>query len=120
MGKQIEKPDNLVIHSKKSEKTAAADRANFYASEHGKHLMKESAKHQQAVQGVANDLMRAAAKEGRGLRDDEIGNALDNIEVGFSHRPAIRANSKSSSAVKRFIAKVNPETGRAEWVPLNP
>ena len=118
MGKPIERPENLVIHSKKSAKTASEDRANFYASAHGRHLMSESAKHQSDVQGVANDLMRVAAREGRGLRDNEIGNALDAIEVGFSHRPAIRVASRSSSAVKRFIARVNPETGRTEWVPL--
>lgn len=107
---------SVLIRRGKSKKTAAEDRQNFYSSDHGKHLMQQSADHQRGVQGVANDLMREAAKENRGLTDTEIGNALDNLEVGFSHRPVVRVNSRTSCASKRYVAKRNPKTGKTEWV----
>ena len=110
----------MLIRSGKSKKTAEQDRKNFYASTHGKGLMQQSAEHQRGVQSVANDLMIEASKEGRGLTDTEIGNALDNLEVGFSHRPAVaRPASKTSSAVKRYVARLNKKTGRTEWVPIS-
>lgn len=109
---------NILIRSGKSKKTIQEDRKNFYASKQGQDLMQQSAEHQKGVQSVANDLMRDAAKENRGLNDTEIGNALDNLEVGFSHRPAVSAHSRTSHARKRFVAKRNKKTGKTEWIPL--
>lgn len=110
----------MLIRSGKSKKTVEEDRKNFYASKQGQDLMHRSTEHQKGVQSVANDLMREAAKESRGLNDTEIGNALDNLEVGFSHRPAVRANSRSSSARTRYVAKRDKKTGKTEWVPIRP
>ena len=108
----------MLIRSGKSKKTVEEDRKNFYASTQGQDLMQQSTEHQKGVQSVANDLMREAAKENRGLNDAEIGNALDNLEVGFSHRPAVKVNSRTSHATKRFVAKRNPKTGKTQWVPI--
>ena len=108
---------NIVIHKGKSKKTASEDRANFYSSNRGKHLMKESGNHQKDLDGIANTLMRDAAKENRGLRDAEIDLALDNIEIGHTYRVAVRANSRTSSAVKRFKPGKCAKTGRTIWVP---
>lgn len=108
----------MLIRRGRSKKTAKEDRKNFYTSTQGQDLMQQSADHQKGVQSVANDLMREAAKENRGLNDTEIGNALDNLEVGFSHRPAVSAHSRTSRARKRYVAKRNPKTGKTQWIPI--
>lgn len=108
---------NLVIHSGKSNKTAEQDRRNFYASNHGKELMRQSGEHQKNVQAEANTLMQAAAKEGRGLRDNEIEEVLDNLDFKHKHRGG-SFHSRTSAGVKRYVAKVDIMTGKAEWVPI--
>ena len=107
---------NLVVHSGKKH-TYDEDLKNYHASPEHKALMQEGSKHQKGVQGLADDAVRDAMKEGRGLKTNEIENVIDNLEFGFSHRPAVAAVSKTSSAVKRFTARKNPKTGRMEWVP---
>ena len=108
----------VLIRSGKSKKRVQQDRQNFYSSTQGQALMQQSDEHQKGVQSVANDLMSEAAKENRGLNDTEIGNALDNLEVGFSHRPGVRVNSRTSSASTRYVAKRDPKTGKTQWVPI--
>ena len=109
---------NIVLHSGKSQKTLDEERKNYYTVGEGKKLLQKSDKHQKGVQGLANDAMRTAMKENRGLRDNEIDNVIDNIEFGYSYRPAVRLSSKTSSAGKRYVARRNSKTGLKEWVLL--
>ena len=109
---------NLVIHSGRSKQSEKNDQKNFYRSPEGRKLMQGSNQHQKNVQDLANDSMRKAMKEGRGMSDKEIFNVIDNIEFGYSHRPAVAANSKTSSAVKRYVGRKNKKTGRMEWIPM--
>lgn len=108
----------MLIRSGKSQKTAAEDRKNFYHSKQGQELLKKGDAETDKAQSVADDAMDKAAKEDRGLTTREINNVIDDVyfRQGARYTPAA---SKTSSSVKRFVARTNKKTGRAEWVPIN-
>jgi len=108
----------MLLRSVKSKKTLAEDRKNFYSSDHGQHLLSESDKLNDQHQNVADEAMRKAAQEGRGMTTREINNVMDDVTHRFGHKPAVSAASRRSSAVQRFVARTNKKTGRAEWVPI--
>lgn len=104
----------MLIQEKKLPKTVEQERKELYRSKKGQELLAGAQKLQNEIQGIADKAMlEAKQKKGTtGMDFDELDNVLDDFEQ-HSHRPAVAAGSRTSSAVSRFVFK------NGQWVNIH-
>ena len=96
----------MLIQDKKLPKTVEQERKELYDSDKGKELLAGAQQLQNEIQGIADKAMLEAKREKgtTGMNFNELDNVLDNFSE-HSHKPAVTAASRTSSAVSRYVFK---------------